>query len=133
MKEILKRKKDIIIAFIAIFLLYLLFNITGIGCPIKFLTGISCAGCGMTRAWFRVLHLDFSGAFTYHPLFFVVPIAATWFIFKKRINANLYKVGIIVFAILFLVIYVVRMLDSNDNIVVFEPMNNIYFKIKHWV
>lgn len=33
--------------------------LSGITCPIKQWTGISCPGCGMTRAWLSVLHGDF--------------------------------------------------------------------------
>ena len=48
-------------------------HFTGIGCPIKFLTGISCPGCGMTRAWLSALKLDFAQALAYHPLYWTVP------------------------------------------------------------
>ena len=33
----------------------ILLYVTGIGCPIKFWTGVSCPGCGMTRAWLAAL------------------------------------------------------------------------------
>lgn len=133
MKNKLKQKKDIIISVIAIILVYALFSFTGIGCPIKFLTGISCAGCGMTRAWFSVLDFDFKSAFSYHPLFWLVPIAVLWIILKKKINNKLYKAGVAIVIALFLIVYLVRMLSPEDRIVVFEPMNNIFFKIYRWV
>lgn len=41
-------------------------------CPFLFLWGIPCPGCGMTRAFLALLHLDFAAAFYYHPLFPVV-------------------------------------------------------------
>ena len=62
-----KQRKDIS-AIAAIVLVYLMYFAVGIRCPIKFLTGISCAGCGMTRAWWFFLHGDLRKAFYYHPL-----------------------------------------------------------------
>jgi hypothetical protein len=48
-------------------------------CPFKALTGISCPGCGMTRAMLSITKGDFHGAFGYNPfsffLFFVVAIS----------------------------------------------------------
>lgn len=44
------------------------------GCPWRNLLGIPCPGCGMTRAWLRVLALDFAGAFAAHPMFWSGPL-----------------------------------------------------------
>lgn len=53
--------------------LYLLvITASGIGCPIRYVTGIPCPGCGMSRAAFALLHLDFAGAFAAHPMVFVI-------------------------------------------------------------
>ena len=51
-----------------------------IGCPIRVITGIPCPGCGMTRAFASLLHLDFARAFHYHPLFPLIIITALAFI-----------------------------------------------------
>ena len=40
------------------FLIIILLYFTHIGCPIKFITGISCPACGMTRAVLAILHGD---------------------------------------------------------------------------
>ena len=53
----------------------LLLHVTGIGCPIRRVTGAPCPGCGMTRAWLAALHLDLAGAFRLHPLFWMAPPA----------------------------------------------------------
>ncbi len=49
------------------------------GCPVDWLFGVPCPGCGMTRAFQCALRLDFAGAFYYHPLFFIVPPAVLYF------------------------------------------------------
>lgn len=119
-----------------VFLLFLIpaaMQIFGITCPIKFLTGISCAGCGMTRAWISVLHLQFKDAFYYHPLFFTVPAACVVFFLKKRISKKLYTAffGVIIAA--FIIVYLYRMLFGENDIVVFEPENNLICKIIHFI
>ena len=57
----------------------------GRGCPFRNLTGIPCPGCGMSRAWFAALRLDFSGAFRYHPMFWSVPVVMGYCFFDGRL------------------------------------------------
>ena len=58
-------------ALAAVALFYIVIESLGVTCPILFLTGISCAGCGMSRAWLSLLRLDLAGAFAFHPLFWL--------------------------------------------------------------
>lgn len=60
---------------VALLLATALLSLLGIGCPIRYFAGVSCPGCGMTRAWLEALQLDFAAAFAYHPLFWLVPPA----------------------------------------------------------
>lgn len=48
--------------------------VTDIGCIVRFVTGVSCPGCGLTRAWLCALRFDFDAALAYHPLFWAVPL-----------------------------------------------------------
>lgn len=124
-KEIEEHLKLICI-FLAIFLIYILFT----GCPIKLFTGVSCAGCGMSRAYFSLLHLNFRDAFYYHPLFpcpiiFVAVYIMTKFGFSQKAAKAIY--GVMIF--LFIAVYIYRMVAPYDgNIVVFEPQNGLIFK-----
>ncbi|MFO0619610.1 MAG: DUF2752 domain-containing protein [Polyangiaceae bacterium] len=44
-------------------------------CPVAILTGQPCPGCGLTRATFACLRLDFAAAVHIHPLvFFATPL-----------------------------------------------------------
>ena len=61
-----ENRVHIVSAIAVVVLLYLILEGFGITCPIKFLTGISCAGCGMSRAWRAVFYLDFARAFYFH-------------------------------------------------------------------
>ena len=47
-------------------------------CPIKLLVGFPCPGCGVTRATFSVLHLDFAAAFQHHPLVWLITPLVLW-------------------------------------------------------
>lgn len=50
-------------------------------CLFKNLFGTECYGCGMTRAIFSLLHFDFSSAYAYNRLVFLVaPILAYLYI-----------------------------------------------------
>lgn len=91
-----------------------------IGCPIKYITGISCAGCGMTRACFSALRLDFSRAFYYHPLFWMVPVIGAIVLNQKKIPDKLYKAGMALLVLSFLVVYIIRLLDVENEIVTID-------------
>lgn len=123
-------KKDIeehlklLCVFLFIFLIYMF-----TGCPIRLLTGVSCAGCGMSRAYFSLLHLDFCNAFHYHPLFicpiiFVAVYIGEKFGFPQKYVKAIYGTMII----LFIGVYVFRMINPNDRVAVFEPRNGLIFK-----
>jgi hypothetical protein len=41
-------------------------------CLIKYFTGNECAGCGMTRAIFSAIHLQFENAYNFNKLFLII-------------------------------------------------------------
>lgn len=94
--------------------IYTFFDVTGIGCPIKFLTGISCVGCGMTRAWISLIHLDIKNAFHYHPLFFIPIIYVMLFVFKDKIPKKIFMLITTIGIILFGVVYMYRIFNPDD-------------------
>lgn len=116
-----------ITAALSIVLLYGGMQLFGITCPIKFLTGISCAGCGMTRAYLALLHFDLKQAFYYHPLFWVPPIVFVTFLAKKNLNRHIYRGILFISAALFIFVYLYRLFWGNDTIVVFQPENGLLF------
>lgn len=55
---------------------------TGIAlpCPIRFLTGLKCPGCGVTHMCIALLHFDFAAAFAANPaLLLLSPLLAVVF------------------------------------------------------
>lgn len=124
-----KDRKELICAVTAVVVLYTAMESIGITCPIKFITGISCAGCGMSRAWLAFLRLDMAKAFEYHPLFWLPPIAVIVLLCKSKISIKIYKIFIFTIILMFAIVYICRLIWSGDDIVVFEPQNNILFRI----
>lgn len=110
---------------ILVFLLY----IFDIGCPIRYMTGISCPGCGMTRAVDSLIHCDIKMAFHYHPLIFFLPIIGIVFFFKDKIYTNIFNVIIIIFIIIFIAVYIIRLIDPNNNVVYIDFKHSFIYKI----
>lgn len=120
---------EVITSVTAVVVLYVILESFGVTCPIKYITGISCAGCGMSRAWIALLHFNIHDAFMYHPLFFLPPVVVIVMLFKSKINIKFYKIFMFTMAGAFVIVYLYRMFIGTGDIVVFEPQNNILFRI----
>ncbi|RHI65170.1 DUF2752 domain-containing protein [Lachnospira eligens] len=120
---------EVITSVTAVVVLYVILESFGVTCPIKYITGISCAGCGMSRAWIALLHFNIHEAFMYHPLFFLPPVVVIFMLLKSKINIKIYKIFMFTMAGAFVIVYLYRMFIGTGDIVVFEPQNNILFRI----
>lgn len=89
MKKIkqLKNKLALTGVYTAILLVYWLLKVP---CLYRCFFGIECIGCGMMRAYFSLLKLDFASAFSYHPMFWSVPIAYLYFLFDGKLFGKKY-------------------------------------------
>ena len=118
-------KKEDWAAVAAIIGMYGMMGMMGITCPILFMTGISCAGCGMTRAWLSLFRLDFGAAFYYHPLFWLPALLIVLFLFENRIFKQWYWL----WAALFLFVYGIRMFAGQGEIVMFRPEEGFLYRM----
>lgn len=109
----------------AVILFYVVLESMGVTCPILYLTGISCAGCGMSRAWMSLLRGDLGGAFAFHPLFWLPVPAAALLLFQWRIPRRVFRWGMGIVCVLFLLAYLVRLLWLEDPVVVFQPSRGL--------
>ena len=115
-------KKQDWAALAAVAALYAALHFAGFGCPIKAVTGVSCA-------WLAALSGDLSAAFAYHPLFWVVPLAALVFLFRRRLPRRLFTALLWAAALAFVAVYAVRLADPRDPVVVFAPEEGLLYRI----
>ena len=92
----------------------IVYYLLGIGCPIKFITGISCPGCGMCRAWAAVLSLDFAQAFAFHPLFFLAPLFPIILLIEPFVSNRIVTIALVVIGCAFIICWVIRLLMFFD-------------------
>lgn len=83
-------------------------------CPVKFLFGIDCPSCGMTRAFLALMNFDLHLAFSYHPLFPVFGILFFYGVYrlvfpdKKHLSNFIELVICIISLLLLLIVWLVR-------------------------
>ncbi len=101
-------------------------------CPYDYILGISCPGCGMTRAFLSLLCLDFSSAFYYHPLFPLVILTALYLIAEYlgifRLKQSHKNICCRIICALFILVYFIR-LFSGSEIVSIDIKDSILAKI----
>ena len=69
-------------AYAAVLLVFWYFEIP---CLFKEFFGINCPGCGMSRALWSALKLDFGAAFSYHPMVFTLPVLYLYFLLGGKV------------------------------------------------
>ena len=83
-------------------------------CPIKFIFGISCPGCGMSRAFYSVLEFKFERAFYYHPLWplvlIVILLVGIDLLKIHKFKDKTKKIFIKVVCVIFIAVYVIRLI-----------------------
>lgn len=116
-------------ALAAIVLFYLIIESLGVTCPIRFLTGVSCAGCGMSRAWLALFRGNLAEAARFHPLFWLPVPGAALLLFRRRLSRRVFAWGMGGVCALFLGVYLVRLLDPGDAVVVFRPAQGFLVRL----
>lgn len=103
----LKNSLLLTVLYIAVLLIFWYFKIP---CFFKEFFGISCPGCGMSRAVLSVIKFDFVAAFSYHPMFWSLPVLYIYFLFGGKVfNKKWLDYGILIFiAFGFLINFVLK-------------------------
>lgn len=129
-----KEKNELLYLTLCLTVYLALTSLLNITCLIKYITGVSCPGCGMTRALKSLIVFDFSKAFYYHPLvFFIIPIAVLLLVFTVNKMYKTRKIFITFTATLFMVVYAYRLFFTKTAIVVFEPYSSLVSKFLRWI
>ena len=87
MKRIKEFKNKLLFTALLAGILFLLwyFDYT---CVFLWLFGIPCPGCGMARAFVSLARFDLAAAFSYHPMFWSVPILYLYMLFDGELFGN---------------------------------------------
>ena len=126
--KFLKENKDLLVFGAGIGLYAVIMFLLHAPCPIRFFTGLSCPGCGMTRALFSAVTLDFSAAFKYHPLWFLLPPAIFALVVLRNRNRRIFTGFLIVCCIVMIVTYVVRIAIGSP-ILSFDLADGFFVRI----
>lgn len=80
-------------------------------CILKTIAGIPCPGCGMSHAMFAVMRLDFAEAFSWHPMFWSMPVLYFYFLYdiKDMKYPLLHKTILILLGVGFLLNWVIKL------------------------
>ncbi len=97
-----------------------------VGCPARYFLGICCPGCGMTRASLSILKLDFIAAFNYHPLVFIMPVCVVIFFIRKKLPKKLYNALVSFGIVLFIGLYVYRLITDCEYVYIDITRGLIY-------
>lgn len=114
--------------YVSVFIVLIFMRISKVGCPIRYLTGIPCLGCGMTRACLCLLHFDFGKAFYYHPLCYLMPVAFIFYLCKEKIDKEILTRLQWIMALLFVFVYIVRILDPSNMLIKINVSNGLLYK-----
>ena len=118
--------KGRILCLSALGLLFLFRFAFSLPCPVHYVTGISCPGCGMTRGLWHLALLDVSTALHYHPLSIALPpFVLLWILTRvkkwKRGEVILLSASVA----LLLGVYLYRMITGGGGVLVFAPREGL--------
>ncbi len=82
----------------------------------------------MSRACLAAIRLDFAAALSYHPLFWLLPFLLLFFVYRRRFSKRTRSVVLFLTVLLFMAVYIFRMYDTTDTIVVFHPQDGLIWQ-----
>lgn len=124
----LRHNAPYIKALMIVLAVYGIFAAAGHGCPIRYVTGIPCPGCGLSRAYIALLHLNFREAFSYHPMFWAVPVLGLACVRYERSRGVWARTLMILLGLGFMGLYVYR-LSTGDPAVTVDIHSGLFFRM----
>lgn len=103
------------------------------GCPMRHFFGVSCPGCGMTRACLALLQMDFRAAAAYHPLVFALIPGLLYFVFREVLPFPLGRKAetalLAAFSLALVLVYCYRLLISHAAVLETDFSSSVLYKI----
>jgi hypothetical protein len=130
MKQVWQRCKSAVLCLLSLLAVFTVLNLLGVGCPIQYVTGISCPDCGMTRALWCLITLRFADALAYHPLCVAMPPVFALLAlctFKRRPRAQ--RVLLYATAAALVAVWILRLCTGDGDVVVFAPQNGLIGRV----
>ena len=112
-----------------IVVIYLVTCMLTTGCPIKFFTGISCPGCGMTRAYAALLKGDLTAAFGFHPLWPTAPFLFLYMMTEGLYSRRLSGILTISFTSMYFITYIIRLIFFRNDIIGIDLYNSFVVQL----
>lgn len=126
------KKKEFTFIFLSIFALILLIIFGIYKCPIKYIFGLSCPICGLTRAFLSAFSLNFSMAFHYHLFWPIILLGLIiWALYKLKIiklSKKTINISLCAFSIINLIYYFYRLFNGSE-IVYFNFSESLIYKL----
>jgi len=122
---------------IAVIIGFLVIFVVDIVCPIEFIFGIPCPGCGMSSALYHLFHFDLKTAMFFHPLvlgccLYFIGIGIAYFYYHNFEN-KVAKILTTIFMIALLVVYVYRMIYIYPNYPMMFNEHSLLGRILQWI
>ena len=128
--EFIKNKKSACFSVLAVAAFYVVLFAVDAKCPIKHIFGISCAGCGMTRACLSAFRLDFASAFYYHPLWPLLPVASVLlFIYWIKKKKRAFNATLMIFLTALLGVYIWRLFFLENDVVTISLESSVFYRL----
>lgn len=133
-KECLRQHKQLLTLFTCLAVYCSLSILLHIPCPILWFTGVSCPGCGITRALLCLCRLDFAGAVYYNPSIFAVVLAAVLLLicyFRKDQKTR--KIVLVGIAWVMIGVYLYRFFILHAPVLQFCPAKGCIPRLWRWI
>ena len=131
-KQLLQRYRDVLYMLLFLVAYCAIAMLLSLPCPIRWLTGVSCPGCGITRASVALCRLDFRQAVYYNPSVFIVIAAVLLVIvFRNSRKAKKWIVGTA--AVMMVLVYICRMAIFKTPVLQFDPASGAIPRFFRWI
>ena len=81
----IRNLKDKLVTLVLLAVCVLILWVFQMPCLVRAVAGITCPGCGLTRAYVCLLQLDVAGAFGYHRMFWAIPLLGVYYLTDGRL------------------------------------------------
>lgn len=115
----INRKGYLVFGVLLVVGLILHYQLTNTTCLIRGSIGIPCPTCGLTRAYKALFRGDIEGAFWFHPLFWMIPLVATYLGYSWYFQRKMNRYILLMILLVFIGVYVWRMICDFPRV---EPM-----------